>query len=65
MNIRAIIFTGIMNALVFAALGLVVVKISQRELRTKAIVIGGATLGFAIGAAHEAIRQEKNLEEEE
>ena len=65
MNIKTIIFNGIMNALVFAMIGLAVAKISQREMRTKAIVIGAAALGFGIGAAYQAIHQQRNLEEEE
>ena len=65
MNIRMIIFSGIMTALIGAMIGLAIVKISQRELRTKAIIIGGASLGFGIGAAYQAIRQEKEEREEE
>ena len=60
MNVRVIIFSGIMTALIGAMLGLAVAKIGQRELRTKGIVIGGATLGFVVGAIHESIRQQKD-----
>ncbi len=60
MNVRVIIFSGIMTALIGAMLGLAVAKIGQRELRTKGIVIGGAILGFAVGAMHESVRQNKD-----
>ncbi|MGK7917271.1 MAG: hypothetical protein AB4038_17285 [Prochloraceae cyanobacterium] len=60
MNVRVIIFSGIMTALIGAMIGLAVAKISQRELRTKGMVIGGAILGFAVGAMQESVRQQKN-----
>jgi uncharacterized membrane protein YebE (DUF533 family) len=63
MNIRMIIFSGIMTAIVGAMIGLAVAKISQRELRTKAIIIGGAALGFSVGAVYESIRQNKLQED--
>ncbi len=58
MNIKVILFSGIITALIGAMIGLAIAHISQRDLRTKAIVIGGATLGFVIGAAQCAIREQ-------
>jgi hypothetical protein len=64
MNIRLIIFTGIMNALIFAMLGLAVNYISQRTSRRPFAVIGGAVLGFVIGSAYQTIKQCEQEEEE-
>ena len=64
MNIRTIIFSGIMTALIGAMLGLAVNHISQRTHRRQKAVIGGAVLGFVIGSAYEAIQQNKPDEEE-
>ena len=64
MNIRTIIFSGIMTALIGAMLGLAVNHISQRTSRKPASVIGGAVLGFVIGSGYEAIQQNKHDEEE-
>jgi hypothetical protein len=64
MNIRTIIFSGIMNALIFAMLGLAINHISQRPSRRNIAVIGGATLGFVLGAGYQAIIQNKPDEEE-
>ncbi|NJL83302.1 MAG: hypothetical protein HC890_10745 [Chloroflexaceae bacterium] len=58
MNLKLVIFSGLMTALIGAMIGLGVAKISQRELRTKIIVITGASLGFAIGAAYESVRSQ-------
>ena len=64
MNIKMIIFSGIMNALVFAMLGLAINHISQRPSRRPIAVIGGAALGFVIGAGYQVIIQNKPDEEE-
>ena len=64
MNIKLIIFSGIMNALIFAMLGLAINYISERPSRQKIAVISGATLGFVIGAGYQAIIQNKPDEEE-
>ena len=64
MNIRTIIFSGIMTALVGAMLGLAINYISQRDSRRPISVIGGAVLGFVIGSAYEAIQQNKPDDEE-
>ncbi len=65
MNIRYIIFSGIMAGLIGAMIGLAISAIAQREHRKPMIIIGGASLGFAIGAAHESIRQQKEERYEE
>jgi hypothetical protein len=59
-----IIFSGIMNALIFAMLGLAINYISERPSRRKVAVIGGAVLGFVIGASYQVIIQNKPDEEE-
>jgi hypothetical protein len=64
MNIKMILFSGIMNALIFAMLGLAINHISQRPSRRPIAVIGGATLGFVIGSAFQAIQQNKPDEED-
>ena len=64
MNLRTIVFSGIMTALIGAMLGLAVNHISQRTSRKPVSVIGGAVLGFVIGSAYEAIQQNKHDEEE-
>lgn len=64
MNIRMIIFSGIMTALIGAMLGLAVNHISQRTSRRPVAVIGGAVLGFVIGSAYQAIQQSKPDDEE-
>ena len=64
MNIKTIIFSGIMTALIGAMLGLAINHISQRTARKPVAVIGGAVLGFVIGSAYEAVQQNKPDEEE-
>lgn len=59
MNIKPIIFSGIIMALIGAMIGLGVAHVAHRELRTKKIIIGGATLGFAIGVLQQAVREQK------
>ena len=65
MNFRSIIFSGIMLGLVGAMIGLAISNIAQKEQRKPIIIIGGLCLGFAIGAAHESIRQQKDERYEE
>ncbi|MDJ0682462.1 MAG: hypothetical protein QNJ18_21690 [Xenococcaceae cyanobacterium MO_167.B52] len=65
MNIKTVIFSGIMTALIGAMLGLGVNHISQRTARRPLSVIGGAVLGFVIGSAYEAIQQNKPEPEED
>ena len=64
MNIKRIIFSGIMTALMGSMFGLAVNHISQRHSRRTVAVIGGSVLGFVIGAAYEAVQQNKPDEEE-
>ena len=63
MNVRTIIFSGIMTALIGAMLGLAINYISQRSARRPMTIIGGAVLGFVIGSGYEAIQQNKPDEE--
>ena len=62
MNIRMLIFSGIMTALAGALLGLVVAHIAERESRQQAAVIVGSSLGFAIGVGYEAMQQSRERE---
>jgi hypothetical protein len=59
MNYRSIIFSGIMAALIGAMIGLAISHIAQRVERRRILVIGGATLGFVIGAFQQSIIEEK------
>ena len=65
MNVRVILFNGIMAALMGAMLGIAVAYIGQRAGRTKTIVVVGATLGFAIGVTQGIVRQQREAEEED
>lgn len=64
MNIRTIIYSGIMTALIGAMLGLAINHISQRESRKTVAVVSGAILGFVIGSGYEAIQQNKPDDDE-
>lgn len=59
MNVRMLIFSGIMTALAGALLGLVVAHIAERESRRPAAIVIGSTLGFAIGVGYEAMQQNR------
>ncbi|EAZ94203.1 hypothetical protein [Crocosphaera chwakensis] len=65
MNIRKVIFAGIITALIGAMFGLAVTKISGREERKKILLFGGAAVGFAIGAFQESVQQQKKLRDDE
>jgi hypothetical protein len=65
MNIRLIVFSGIMNALIGAMIGLAVCQLARREERKPIIIIGGASLGFGIGVVFQAIKEEKDQRDEE
>lgn len=60
MNLKLIFFSGIMAGLIGAMLGLAVARISDRIERKKVILITGASLGFAIGALQESVKQQKD-----
>ena len=62
MNIRMLVFSGIITALVGALLGLVVAHIAERESRQKTAVVVGSTLGFVIGVGYEAMQQNRERE---
>ena len=64
MNIRVIIFSGLMTGLIGAMFGLALTTISQREHRKPILLIGGATVGFVIGAFQESIRERKRVRNE-
>lgn len=65
MNIRMLIFSGIMTALVGGILGLVVNYVGQKESHRWNALVGGAAVGFLIGIGYEAIQQNKNEEADE
>ncbi len=65
MNVRTIIFSGIMTALIGAMVGLAINYISQRESRRSIAVIGGAVIGFVVGSAADSVRQQRKEEYEE
>jgi hypothetical protein len=65
MNLRLIIFSGIMAALIGAMMGLAVSRIAQRIERRQIFLITGASLGFAIGTFQECVRQQRNERDEE
>jgi hypothetical protein len=60
MNLKMMIFSGIINAGILAMIALAVNHISGREHRRTIVVTGGAVLGFVIGCAYEGIAQQKN-----
>ena len=62
MNIKMLIFSGIITALAGALIGLVVAHIAEKESREKAAVIVGSSLGFAIGVGYEAMQQNRERE---
>ncbi len=59
MNIKMVVFSGIMTALIGAMIGIAVAEIAQRETREKIVVVTGATLGFFIGSGFQAIKQQE------
>lgn len=60
MNLKMMIFSGIVNAGIVAMIALAVNHISGREHRRTIVVTGGAILGFVIGCAYQGIAQQKN-----
>ncbi len=59
MNLRKIVFAGIMTALAGAMIGLAVAHIKER--RARPVVVTGAVLGFIIGAGKESIGQQSRI----
>lgn len=62
MNVRLLIFSGIMTALAGAFLGIIVVHIAERESRRPVAITAGSVLGFAIGVGYEAMQQNRERE---
>ena len=62
MNVRMLVFSGIMTALVGALLGLVVAHMAEKESRQKVAIVVGSSLGFAIGVGYEAMQQNRERE---
>ena len=64
MNLRIVIASGIVTALVGAMLGLVASamvehsRVSQRTPNRKRNAIAGASVGFVVGAGYAALKQE-------
>lgn len=78
MNIKLIIFSGIMTALIGAVIGLAAAKIGSRDfnqlkyesqfyqdLHEKYYALIGAGLGFAVGAGQECVRELKAQRDDE
>ncbi len=65
MNIRTVIFNGLITALIGAMIGLAIAHIAQKETRRQTIIVTAAALGFAGGSFQEAIRQQKRLRDKE
>ncbi|MDJ0635255.1 MAG: hypothetical protein QNJ34_18840 [Xenococcaceae cyanobacterium MO_188.B29] len=63
MNVRMLIFSGIITALAGALLGVIIAHIAQRESRRPVAIVVGSGLGFAIGVGYEAMQQNRDREE--
>lgn len=59
MNIKMVIFSGIMTALIAAMISLAISEIAQKQARKKGIIIVGTTLGFLVGAAYQGVCQQE------
>ncbi|GAB4326427.1 hypothetical protein [Cyanobacterium aponinum] len=65
MNLKIMLFSGIMTALIGLMLGLAVSEISQRVHRRNIVIIGGGVLGFVLGFTYQGIKQEKDERQKE
>lgn len=63
MNIKMLLFTGIITAFAGALLGLIVAHIAERESRPKVAIVVGSSLGFTIGIGYEAMQYNRKREE--
>lgn len=63
MNIKVIILSGIMSALIGLMIAFSVASIAKREVRKPVILIAGSSLGFVIGAFQAAVRQQRDARE--
>ncbi|WP_330202547.1 hypothetical protein [Cyanobacterium sp. Dongsha4] len=65
MNLKMMLFSGIMTALIGLMLGLAVSEISQRVQRRNIVIVGGGVLGFVLGFTYQGIKQEKDERQKE
>jgi positive regulator of sigma E activity len=65
MNFRVVLSSGIMTALVGMMIGLAISHISQREERKTVHIVGGAVVGFLVGAGMSTILQQRQQQEKE
>lgn len=78
MNIKLVIFSGVITALIGAVIGLAAAKIGSRDfnqlryesqfyqnLNERYYALVGASLGFAVGVGQECIRELKTQREDE
>jgi positive regulator of sigma E activity len=65
MNFRVVLSSGIMTALVGMMIGLAISHISQREERKTVNIVGGAVVGFLVGAGMSTILQQRQQQEKE
>lgn len=63
MNVRMLIFSGMMTALVGAFLGLIVAHATERETRRAIAITVGSGVGFVIGVGYEAMQQNRERED--
>ncbi len=62
MNLRILVFSGIMTALAGGLLGLVTAHIAEKESRQTIAIVVGSSLGFAIGVGYESMQQNRERE---
>lgn len=64
MNLKMMLFSGIMTALIGLMLGLAVSEISPRQQRRNIVIVGGGILGFVLGFTYQGIKLEKDERQE-
>ncbi|MGJ3245037.1 MAG: hypothetical protein ACFE0I_03060 [Elainellaceae cyanobacterium] len=72
MNVRLVIFSGIVTAIVGTVLGIGVAEIAEPQYESpiyqnveQKYAIAGAVIGFAVGIGQECVRQIKHQQQEE